>query len=84
MTPFSIKITTAGIVQFIYHDTLRPLLTVGDAHIRRASHVEPTPDGRWAADLTPVRGPILGPYLTRAEALTAETDWLTHYWLRRS
>jgi hypothetical protein len=83
MTPFSIRITPAGTVQFMYHDALRPLLTAGEANIRRASHVEPTPDGRWTADLIPMRGPVLGPYLTRAEALTAETDWLTQHWLHR-
>ncbi|MBU6435508.1 MAG: hypothetical protein KGS09_20215 [Nitrospirae bacterium] len=84
MTPFSIRISPAGTIEFIYHDALRPLLAAGNAHIWRASHVEPTADGQWTADLTPVQGPILGPYLTRAEALTAETDWLTEHWLRRS
>lgn len=83
MTPFSIRISTTGTIAFIYQDALRPLLTAGEATIRRASHVEPTPDGRWTVDLTPMRGPVLGPYLTRAEALTAETDWLTQNWLRR-
>lgn len=84
MTRFSIRISPKGTIAFIYQDTLRPLLTAGKATIRRASHVEPTPDGQWTADLTPVGGPILGPYLTRVEALTAETDWLTQHWLRRS
>ena len=84
MTPFSIRISRAGTLEFIYHDALRPLLTAGEATIRRASHVEPTPDGQWTADLTPLHGPILGPYLTRADALTAETDWLIQHWLRRS
>lgn len=84
MTPFSIRITPAGTIEFIYHDALRPLVAAGHAHIRRASHVEPTPDGRWTADLSPMHGPILGPYLTRAEALDAETDWLTRHWLHRS
>lgn len=83
MTPFNIRISPAGTIEFIYRDALRPLLTAGDAHIRRAAHVEPTPDGRWTADLTLINGPTLGPYVTRAEALTAETDWLTEYWLRR-
>ena len=82
MRRFSIRISPAGTIRVIYHDALRPLLIAGDADIRRASHVEPTSDGQWTADLTPMRGPILGPYLTRAEALTAETDWLTQHWLR--
>jgi hypothetical protein len=83
MKPFSIRITPTGTVQFMYHDALRPLLTAGEGHIRRASQVEPTPEGHWTADLSPVQGPILGPYLTRADALTAETEWLTQNWLRR-
>ena len=83
MALYSIRISTAGTVEFIYHDALRPLLSAGYAHIRRASHVEPTPEGQWTADLTPVHGPVFGPYLTRAEALSAETEWLTEHWLRR-
>jgi hypothetical protein len=83
MTPFSIRITPAGTIHFIYQDALLPLLTAGESQIRRASHVEPTADGHWTADLTPINGPMLGPYVTRAEALTAETDWLTQYWLHR-
>jgi hypothetical protein len=71
MAPFSIKITPVGTIHFIYQDALRPLLTAGEVTIRRASHVEPNPDGQWTADLTPMRGPVLGPYLTRADALTA-------------
>jgi hypothetical protein len=67
----------------MYHDALRPLLTASDGHIRRASQVDPTADGHWTADLTPMNGPLLGPYLTRADALTAETEWLTQNWLRR-
>jgi hypothetical protein len=83
MTPFSIRISPAGTIEFIYHDALRPLLTAGESQIRRASHVEPTAEGHWTADLTPINGPMLGPYVTRAEALTAETEWLTQNWLRR-
>lgn len=83
MIHFNIRISPAGTIAFIYHDALRPFLAGGDATIRRASHVEPTPDGQWTADLTPMRGPVLGPYLTRAEALSAETEWLTEHWLRR-
>jgi hypothetical protein len=45
--------------------------------IKRASHVEPTEDGQWMADMGPVDGPVLGPYDTRQEALDHEVDWLT-------
>ena len=31
---------------------------------------------KWWADLMPVKGPVLGPYDTREQALTAETDYL--------
>jgi hypothetical protein len=48
---------------------------------RRASHVEPGPEGRWRADLSPVDGPALGPFDRRSEALQAERDWLETYWL---
>jgi hypothetical protein len=48
----------------------------GQLQIERASHVEPTVDGRWDADLSPCDGPILGPFETRQEALDAEVAWL--------
>jgi hypothetical protein len=83
LTPFSSHKHPAGTIEVMYHDALRPLLTAGEGHIRRASRVEPTAEGSWTADLTPMRGPVLGPYLTRADALTAETEWLTQNWLRR-
>jgi len=54
---------------------------IGEASIRRGSHVEPTADGRWTADLSPVNGPILGPFSTRSEALDAEVTWLLENWL---
>ena len=60
----------------VYDDALRGLLALGPAAIRRASHVEPTPDGRWTADLGPMEGPVLGPFETRAAALDAERAWL--------
>lgn len=51
--------------------------------IRRASHVEPTSDGQWTADMDPVGGPLLGPFPLRSEALAAEQDWLRG-WLEAS
>ena len=41
----------------------------------------PTPDGRWTADMTPVGGPVLGPFDRRSEALEAEHAWLEAHWL---
>ena len=45
--------------------------------------LQPNPDrnGRWLADLSPVGGPILGPYDLRSEALEAEVEWLEEHWL---
>jgi len=67
-----------GAVGFVYEDALRGLLALGRVAIRRASHVEPTPDGQWTADLGPMEGPVLGPFETRAAALDAERAWLVH------
>lgn len=64
-----------GTVEFVYIDELRDLLLEGAPIIKRVSHVEP--DGiRWMADLSPVNGPLLGPFDTREQALSAEVDYL--------
>lgn len=67
-----------GVSRFIFSDEAAAVAReVGTLTIRRASHVEPTHDGRWAADMGPVcPGVSLGPYDTRAEALAAEREWL--------
>jgi len=67
-----------GTGRFIHSDEAADVArAVGSITVRRASHVEPTPDGRWAADMSPVRlGVTLGPYDTRREALDAEREWL--------
>lgn len=49
---------------------------LGRPRIRRASHVEPNSTGTWLADLSPVDGPVLGPFDKRADALAAEQAWL--------
>jgi hypothetical protein len=64
----------------IYSDGL-PLAGIGKLTITRASHVEPTDDGQWTADLSPVNGPTLGPFDQRREALVAEVEWLRANWL---
>jgi hypothetical protein len=83
MAALRIKITPDGRVQFIYADTLQPLCALGTTEIRRASHVEPVHGSGWTADMAPSHGPTLGPFPTRADALTAETQWLLDHWLRR-
>jgi hypothetical protein len=74
--PASIFVRPDGSVEFLYEDGLRPLFELGPATITRASHVEPTPDGRWTADLSPCAGPVLGPFTLRQGALDAERAWL--------
>ncbi len=74
--PASIFVRPDGTVEFLYEDDLRALLDLGPATITRASHVEPTPEGRWTADLSPRGGPLLGPFTLRQEALDAERAWL--------
>ena len=76
-------ITTAGKIRCVYGEEL-DLRALGRADIRRGSHVEPTTDGRWTADLAPVGGPILGPFEQRCSALEAEIAWLSEHWLIRS
>jgi len=65
-----------GTLAFIWDDDLAPLMDAGNATIRRASHVEPSDGGQWEADLSPVGGPKIGPFLLRRDALAAEVNWL--------
>jgi hypothetical protein len=72
----------SGRVFALYGEDL-DLSSLGRLSIARASHVEPTPDGRWTADMRPVIGPVLGPFALRSEALAAEHAWLEAHWLTR-
>jgi hypothetical protein len=69
-----------GSVRCLYDETL-PLAEFGRLTIARGSHVEPTDAGLWTADLSPVAGPLLGPFATRSAALAAEREWLEDHWL---
>ena len=71
-------ISTDGTCQSVYDESI-DLRLLGPAEIRRASHVEPTSDGQWTADMRPLAGPTLGPFFTRSQALMAEVAWL-HIW----
>ena len=73
-------IVKSGSVRGIYGEEIA-LDSLGPLKIERASHVEPDDQGRWLADLSPVGGPTLGPYLKRSEALAAEVAWLEQNWL---
>jgi hypothetical protein len=73
-------VQAGGTIHCLYDETL-DLSQLGQISIRRASHVEPTNQGQWQADLSPVNGPVLGPFALRSEALTAEVEWLQTNWL---
>lgn len=65
-----------GRIEAVYDDRLRGLFQRVSKvfHVERASHVEPTVEGAWTAEM--VAGPVLGPFSTRSEALAAERAWL--------
>ena len=75
-------VTPTGRVRAVYGEAI-DLAALGRPDIARASHVEPDESGRWLADLSPVGGPVLGPFDLRSEALAAEVAWLTDHWLSR-
>jgi hypothetical protein len=74
-------ILPGGSIKAVYAEEI-DLAALGQPVIVRASHVEPDGLGRWYVDLTPVAGPVLGPFLRRSEALRAEQIWLEHNWLQ--
>ena len=72
-----------GSIRCLYTEAI-DLTCLGALAVRRASLVEPDPSGRWWADLSPVRGPRLGPFDLRSKALLAEQNWLEANWLPHS
>ena len=83
VTAMQIVVSYDGTVRFIYDETV-DLSPLGKLSIERASHVEPTASGQWQADLSPVGGPLLGPFVKRSDALAAELSWLQEHWLPAS
>ncbi|MDB5342022.1 MAG: hypothetical protein JWP89_399 [Schlesneria sp.] len=75
-----IIIAPTGGIRCVYDESI-DLSSLGQVSIRRGSHVEPTSDGQWTADLSPVNGPMLGPFAIRSDALSAEVTWLRDHWL---
>jgi hypothetical protein len=73
-------IEPAGGIRCLYGETI-DLHLLGRPIIRRGSHVEPAEDGTWLCNLSPVSGPVLGPFALRSQALAAETAWLDEHWL---
>lgn len=75
-TEHTIAVDNEGHLVFIYSDELACLSSLGKMTTRRASHVEPAEDGQWTADMSPVDGPMLGPFALRSTALETEVEWL--------
>ncbi|QDU82628.1 hypothetical protein Pla110_43890 [Polystyrenella longa] len=75
-----LKVQPDGTIHTLYQDDI-DLSSLGQTEIKRGSHVEPNEDAHWVADLAPVQGPELGPFLNRADALNAEHRWLETFWL---
>jgi hypothetical protein len=73
-------IDPSGNIRCLYGEML-DLTVLGHLAVRRASFVEPDICGNWFADLSPVSGPCLGPFVRRSEALEAERRWLEDNWL---
>ncbi|QDU09628.1 hypothetical protein [Gimesia aquarii] len=78
-----ILIQTDGVVRCLY-DEMLDLHGIGRLQIKRGSYVEPDQQGNWSTDLSPVAGPLLGPYRNRSDALHAEREWLEMHWLTNS
>ena len=74
-----LMVSPRGHVHCLYDECL-DLSALGRLTIRRASHVEPTAEGQWTADLSEVSGPVLGPFGLRSDALAAEVDWIESHW----
>ena len=70
-----------GTLHCVYDEAI-DLTSFGQLAISRGSHVEPDSRGQWFADLAPVSGPKLGPFVRRSDALTAERSWLESQWLK--
>jgi hypothetical protein len=73
-------VAPGGSVRAIYSEEI-DLSSLGRPEVSRASHVEPDARGVWTADLSPVGGPLLGPFARRSEALASELAWLRACWL---
>jgi len=73
-----LRIDPSGVVTCLYAEVI-DLGVLGQMSITRASYVEPDEAGRWWADLAPVSGPRLGPFVRRSDALAAEVAWLDEH-----
>lgn len=84
MTEYSVFILPDGTIRFIYDDSLKWLSSESNIFLKRASHIEANVNDNkveWFADLSPVNGPLLGPFASREESIEAEKHWLHKYHL---
>lgn len=49
--------------------------------LRQRWRLRKIPLGQWYADMSPVRGPVIGPCCSRTAALAFEVAWLERNWL---
>jgi len=70
-----------GTVQTLYTEAI-DLRKFGKLNIQRASHVDADRKGMWWANLSPVKGPRLGPFRLRSQALKAEVAWIKKHVLK--
>lgn len=79
--PVNLFIAPSGRVVFVYDDAMAALSAQGLATTRRASHVEPSPEGGWSVDLSPFTGVTTEGhgFERRGEALDFERGWLEGY-----
>ena len=68
-------VETRGTLRCMYSEAI-DLATIGRLSIVRGSVVEPDSEGHWITDLSPINGPILGPFLSRSIALAVERSWI--------
>ena len=74
-------ITPAGLTRCVYGEEL-DLTQLGSVIIRRGSHVEPTDDGHWMVDLSPVGGRGREAFYSTCSQATAEQvlTWYAMLW----
>ena len=75
---------TNGDVRMLYDDAwARFMRSLGECVVRRASHVEPS-GTKWVADMSPVGGPVFGPFSERRIALGVERLYLLRHRIPRT
>lgn len=93
--PIVLNINLDGSIESIYSDSLQDMLNEIEGAVsktNRVSHVEPGEDGKWYADMSPLKAvmnenctitefPVLGPFDKRQDALDAEVAWLNENYI---